>query len=130
MATRKFRTDASVASEARTRDAIVPLLTRHGFEVLADARTVRGTATTQIITAKRSPGQGSDRSRLVSEAPLADWWIEASCGVSFATAECPWLLEKEVIGILNPPLNIDHGTHPFRWKVKAQRAALRRACGL
>jgi 5-methylcytosine-specific restriction protein A len=56
MATRQFRTDASVASEARTRDAIVPLLNRHGFEVLADERTVRGTATTQVITAKRGKG--------------------------------------------------------------------------
>ena len=53
MATRKFRTDASVASEARTRNAIAPLLTRHGFELLADERTVRGTATTQVITARR-----------------------------------------------------------------------------
>lgn len=53
MATRQFRTDASVASEARTRDAIAPLLTHHGFEVLADERTVRGTATTQVITAQR-----------------------------------------------------------------------------
>lgn len=75
------------------------------------------------------PRQGSDRSRLVSEAPLANW-IEASCGVTFASVERPWLLEKDVIGLLNPPLNIDNGTHPFRWKVKAQRAALRRACGL
>lgn len=53
MATRQFRTDASVASEARTRNAIAPLLDRHGFEIIADDRTVRGTATTQVITAKR-----------------------------------------------------------------------------
>lgn len=53
MATRQFRTEASVAGEARTRDAIAPLLSRHGFDVLADARTVRGTATTQVITARR-----------------------------------------------------------------------------
>lgn len=53
MTTRQFRTDASVASEARTRDAIAHLLARHGFEVLADERIVRGTATTQVITAQR-----------------------------------------------------------------------------
>lgn len=75
------------------------------------------------------PRRGSDRSRLVSEAPLANW-IEESCGVTFAPVERPWLLEKEVIGLLNPPLNIDNGTHPFRWNVKDQRAALRHACGL
>lgn len=52
MAARQFRTDASLASERRTRDSIAPLLLRHGFDVLADERKVRGTATTQIMTAR------------------------------------------------------------------------------
>jgi 5-methylcytosine-specific restriction enzyme A len=52
LATRQFRTEASVAGEARTRDAIAPLLARHGFDVLSDDRIVRGTATTQVITAR------------------------------------------------------------------------------
>jgi 5-methylcytosine-specific restriction protein A len=53
LATRKFRTDASISGEARTRDAIAPLLARHGFDILNDDRKVRGTATTQVITARR-----------------------------------------------------------------------------
>ena len=75
------------------------------------------------------PRRGSDRSRLLSEAPLSGW-IEDCCGVTFAPAERPWEIEAEVIRLLNPPLNINNGTHPFRIQVKASRAALRRACGL
>jgi hypothetical protein len=75
------------------------------------------------------PRRGSDRSRLASEVPLSRW-IESACGVTFATAERPWEFETDVIAILNPPLNIDCGTHPFRLEVKARRAALRQACGL
>lgn len=73
--------------------------------------------------------RGSDRSRLLSEVPLSRW-IAASCGVTFARAERPWELESAVIGQLNPPLNLDRGTHPFRAEVSARRSALRRACGL
>jgi hypothetical protein len=75
------------------------------------------------------PRRGSGRSRLVSEVPLSRW-IESACGVTFATAERPWEFETDVIAILNPPLNIGRGTHPFRLEVKARRAALRQACGL
>jgi hypothetical protein len=75
------------------------------------------------------PRRGSDRSRLISEAPLSRW-IEDFCGVTFAPVERPWEIEAEVIRLLNPPLNIDNGTHPFRLEVKACRAALRQACGL
>ncbi len=57
MAKRQFRTDGSLASEARTRNAIAPLLNRHGFDIIADDRTVRGTATTQVITAKRGDSE-------------------------------------------------------------------------
>ena len=56
MATRQFRSPESLASEQRTRQAIRPLLERHGFDVLADERTVRGTATTQIIKARLGSG--------------------------------------------------------------------------
>jgi len=72
---------------------------------------------------------GSDRSRLISEVALSRW-IENSCGVTFARAERPWELERAVISALNPPLNLDAGTHPFRAEVSARRSALRRACGL
>ena len=75
------------------------------------------------------PRIGSDRSRLEDEAPLSKW-LEASCGLTFAVSERPWEWEAEVIGLLNPPLNIDDAAHPFRLKVKEQRSALRRACGL
>lgn len=75
------------------------------------------------------PLRGRDRSRLVSELPLSRW-IEASCGVTFAAAPRPWELELEIIRLLNPPLNIAKGTHPFRLEVSVCRAALRQACGL
>ena len=75
------------------------------------------------------PRSGADRSRLISEAPLSTW-IEACCGVSFARADSPWDVEAAVIKLLNPPLNIDQGTHAFRMEVKARRSALRRACAV
>lgn len=56
MATRQFRSPESLDSEHRTRDAIKPLLARHGIEALAEQRTVRGTATTQVITARLGSG--------------------------------------------------------------------------
>jgi hypothetical protein len=56
--------------------------------------------------------------------------METSCGVTFARSDRPWELEREVIQQLNPPLNLDSGTHPFRTQVSAQRTALRRACGV
>lgn len=76
-----------------------------------------------------APRAGSDRSRLLSEAPLSAW-IENACGVTFARADRPWELESLIISHLNPPLNIDQGTHPFRLELKAQRLDLRRACSV
>jgi hypothetical protein len=56
MASRQFRSDESVAGEKGTRDAVALMLAQHGFEILADERTIRGTAVTQVIMARR----GSD----------------------------------------------------------------------
>ena len=75
------------------------------------------------------PRSGSDRARLRSEESLTTW-IERSCGVTFSITEQPWELEAAVILQLNPPLNLDRGTHPFRLHVKERRAALKRHCGL
>lgn len=78
---------------------------------------------------KLEPRGGSDRARVESEGPLTNW-IEQSCGVTFAIINRPWEFEAVIISQLNPPLNLDQGTHPFRLRVREQRAALRRACGL
>jgi hypothetical protein len=75
------------------------------------------------------PRTGSDRSRIQSEEPLTAW-IERSCGVTFAITGRPWEFEAAVIAQLNPPLNLDRGTHPFRLHVQKERAAMKRACGL
>jgi hypothetical protein len=75
------------------------------------------------------PRTGSDRSRLVTEGPLSDW-IDAACGLTFAEAQNPWQAERAVIQALNPPLNIDMGTHSFRADVSRCRAELKRACFL
>lgn len=56
MAARQFRSDASLAGERTTRDAIGPVLAQHGFDVLSDQRVVRGTATTQVVTARLGAG--------------------------------------------------------------------------
>ncbi|HEX8223793.1 MAG TPA: HNH endonuclease signature motif containing protein [Allosphingosinicella sp.] len=53
MATRQFRTDESISAERATRDAVAPLLSRHGFEVIADERIERGSAITQVIVGRR-----------------------------------------------------------------------------
>lgn len=53
MATRQFRTEESISAERATRDAVVPLLSQHGFEVLSDERIERGSAITQVIVARR-----------------------------------------------------------------------------
>ena len=47
---RTFRTAESLRSELTRRDAIVPLLLRHGFQDITDQRDVRGTSTAQIIS--------------------------------------------------------------------------------
>jgi 5-methylcytosine-specific restriction protein A len=49
---RKFRSDASLEAERITRDAIVPFLRQRGFDEVTDHRTVRGTAITQVVTAR------------------------------------------------------------------------------
>ncbi len=82
-----------------------------------------------IANLQLQPKSGSDRSRLTSEAPLSRW-IETSCGATFARSDRPWELEAAVIQLLNPPLNIEKGTNPFRFEVSARRSALRRLCGL
>ena len=53
MAERQFRTDGSITAERATRDAVAPVLARHGFEVIADQRVERGSAITQVIAARR-----------------------------------------------------------------------------
>lgn len=53
MATRAFRTDASIAAEQATRRRVTPLLERHGFDILDSDWIERGSAITQIITARR-----------------------------------------------------------------------------
>lgn len=52
MATRPFRTKASIEAESATRASVVPLLHSRGFEDIAEHREKRGTAETQIITAR------------------------------------------------------------------------------
>jgi hypothetical protein len=75
------------------------------------------------------PMAGYDRSRLVDEAPLTSW-MQKHCGLTFVAAAEPWRHEEAVLARLDPPLNIVHGTHPFRVDVEAARVALRRDCGL
>lgn len=53
MAQRQFRSDDSLKAETETRDAVSPLLRRHGFIVDAETRTVRGTAVSQVLSARR-----------------------------------------------------------------------------
>lgn len=53
---RKFRSDASLEAERITRDAIVPFLRQRGFDEVADHRTVRGSAITQVVTGRDGPG--------------------------------------------------------------------------
>lgn len=75
------------------------------------------------------PRVGSDRSRLVSEAPLSRWIAEC-CGVTFAPAGRPWDLERAVIALMDPPLNLSGGTHAFAAVVSGRRRDLRSACGV
>lgn len=56
MGKRPFRTDESIAAELTTRNRIVPLLERHGFDVVNDERKEHGSAITQVIDAKRGDG--------------------------------------------------------------------------
>ena len=73
------------------------------------------------------PRPGSDRSRLVSEVPLSRW-IADCCGMTFARVDRPWELERDVIALMNPPLNLSGATHPFAADVSERRRALRSAC--
>lgn len=50
---RSFRTERSISAERETRDAVAPLLERHGFRVISDERIERGIAVTQVIEATR-----------------------------------------------------------------------------
>lgn len=52
MATRPFRTEASIEAESLTRASVVPLLRSRGFDDFTEHREKRGTAETQIITAR------------------------------------------------------------------------------
>lgn len=52
MAKRQFRSDDSLKAEAETRDAVAPLLLRHGYIVDDDIRTTRGTAVSQILVVR------------------------------------------------------------------------------
>lgn len=53
--TRKFRSEESLEAERITRDAIVPFLRQRGFDEVVDHRTVRGSAITQLVTARDGP---------------------------------------------------------------------------
>ena len=75
------------------------------------------------------PLSGYDRSRVVDERPLTEW-LSAHCGLTTIEMDAPWLYEERVIATLGPPLNIKHGTHPFRHVVSAAREQLRRDCGV
>ena len=75
-----------------------------------------------------TPRAGSDRARLVTEAPLSAW-MAAHLGLTVVGVERPWLIEHDIITTLAPPLNIQGGVHPFRFRVQEARAQLRRACG-
>ncbi|MBB4097452.1 HNH endonuclease signature motif containing protein [Sphingomonas kyeonggiensis] len=52
MATRRFRTEESIAAERGTRQRVEPLLERHGIEVTGRRLIERGTAVTQVIEAR------------------------------------------------------------------------------
>ena len=56
MASRQFRSNASLAGERQTRDSVAPMLKSHGFDIIAEERTVRGTATTQVLNARMATG--------------------------------------------------------------------------
>jgi 5-methylcytosine-specific restriction protein A len=49
---RQFRTDESLKAEEATRKAVVPLLVQHGFVVDADDCTSRGSAISQVVSAR------------------------------------------------------------------------------
>ncbi|HEY0597535.1 HNH endonuclease signature motif containing protein [Sphingopyxis sp.] len=53
MATRQFRTEASLNAETATRDHIASMLAQRGFHRIDDQREAHGTAITQIIAAER-----------------------------------------------------------------------------
>lgn len=48
---RPFRKPESLKSEQESRDAVAPFLVSRGFTVEGDQRSIRGTATSQIVTA-------------------------------------------------------------------------------
>lgn len=75
------------------------------------------------------PLPGGDRSRLIDEAPLSEW-MELHLAVTFANDTRPWEIERQIIRALDPPFNIQGGTHAFRLQVSAARGLLRNACGL
>ena len=75
------------------------------------------------------PLSGYDRSRVIDERPLTQW-LSAHCGLTTIEVDDPWRYEEVVIATLQPPLNIKHGSHPFRHVVSAAREQLRRDCGV
>ena len=75
------------------------------------------------------PLKGYDRSRVVDERPLTEW-LSAHCALTTTEVDDPWRYEAAVIATLEPPLNIKHGTHPFRHVVSGARKQLRRDCGV
>jgi hypothetical protein len=75
------------------------------------------------------PLEGYDRSRVVNERPLTEW-LSAHCRLTTTEVNDPWRYEQAIIATLEPPLNIKHGTHPFRRVVSAAREQLRRDCGV
>lgn len=119
----------SPSSAASSRDIASRFRKDHVSGNIGGSTFRQSLAALLLDTLKLQVRPGSDRSRLVTEAPLSRW-METSCGVTFARSDRPWELERAVIQQLNPPLNLDSGTHPFRTQVSAQRTALRRACGV
>jgi hypothetical protein len=119
----------SPSSIASSRNLAARLVKNHARGNIGGSTFRLSLASLLIKELCLEPRSGGDRARLTSETALTHW-LDRCCGVTFAVVDRPWELETAVIQQLNPPLNLEGGTHPFRLHVQERRATLRKACGL
>lgn len=75
----------------------------------------------------RRVGSGTRRTFSAGESLLSAWMHDHAC-VSFVEHPMPWILEEQLIGSLDLPLNLDQNTHHhFHAELSGRRRAAKEA---
>lgn len=103
------------------------VLENHVKGSLASSTLRTSLAALLIEHLRLEPVKGRGRAKVLSERPLTQW-IDEYIGFTVIPVQQPWIIEEAVIGVMQPPLNLRKGIHPFRTQVDIARRGLLARC--